>query len=300
MPKKMLIAASLMGCSFSLAVLAAYWPDELRGRSDRRAGPAVQLPASAPAAFIQISAENPTGEAHASEMLDAVQEQVRKQAGGYGPGVHIVPDAQLNMPVKLAPGQTKSSVIKDSLAGVRTVADGVIFDFKGAARSAKPGFRPASELAGDKSLYIDRRDIRKSGLKDSMLRSYTYSGTFLQGPDGIKDAKLRRHFETPTGRTGWTGLLRLFDGHPVLGAVLFQESDVAAAKGTVLIPESAINMRVLEFPATLSRKQDAAGRTMSEISWAEEGRRIYSLSAGAVDDGSVSALRELAEAAATR
>lgn len=302
MSKKMQMIGLLIGCSITAAALAGIRPKEILLSSDRASvgsdRSSVQLSGRQFAAQMQGSPPPACPDANAAELLTAIQTKVREEAGGYGPGVHIVPDEKVKMPVMLAPGQTKSSVITDSLKGIRSVPDGAVFDFKDIAQNGKSGFRPASEIASDANLYIERRDVSRSGLTNSMLRYYTYSGTFLQGPKGIENPELRKHFETPTGRTGWTGLVRVFDNHPVLGAVLFQESDIAAANGTVLIPQSAINSRVFEYPATLSRKRDTAGRAMSEISWVEEGRRIYSISAGAVDDRSVSALSELAESLA--
>jgi len=210
-------------------------------------------------------------------LIAQAREETRLRAGGHPPGVHIVP------------GEAQDPI---DPAKVKTVPVGGVIDFD----LIHNGKFPAAtvDTSGLDSIYIDPLDISGSSLGQARLVKSEPGGAYLNGDSYARTRELRNAERTPNGKSGWTGLTRVFSGHGQLGDVMLDESDNLAAGITVLVPQSSINSTVSTFPAILTRLQDASGKTMSDLTWIGKNDRTYSLKIKAIDEKSVENLKRLA------
>lgn len=203
-----------------------------------------------------------------------------QEAGGYGPGVHIVKDGK---GVKWDP-----SDVEVLPAGQLSDASKIKEDKNGQLKKGK-------KLLEDKDRYIDPIDVAGSTLGKADDVGYALGGVYLNGPAYASTKELKEVEQTPTGRSGWTQLTRVYQNVRSLGDVVLEESDNTAARIAVRIPDSFVNTSVTGLPATLIRSQDGSGRTMTSLRWVAPGGKTYGLVINQIDNGSVRTLMELAE-----
>lgn len=205
------------------------------------------------------------------------RENARLAAGGYPPGAHIV-----------------SGLTKDILdpRKIKSVPAGGVIDFEN-IRNMHRQLR-SGDPSKDESIYIRPLDIDGSDLRNAKLIGYDTNGTLLKGANYAQTAELKRVEQTPSGRSGWTGLTRAYERVDQIDHVIFQESDNIAAGITVLIPENSVNAKVGKFPATLSRFVDTNGKSMSDLSWLGPDGKTYSLKIEQIDDISIARLMKIA------
>lgn len=213
-----------------------------------------------------------------ASFIAEAREETRLKAGGYPPGAHLVSSGRQ---VHIDPNEVKS------------VPSGGVIDFD-LIRSRKMPTNTAREPGRD-AIYIEPLDVSGSSLKQAKLVKSEPGGAYLNGEGYARTQELRNAERTPSGKSGWTGMTRVFSEYEQLGNVILEESDNAAAGITVLVPRSSINSAVGKFPATLIRLKDSGGKTMSDLSWIGDKDRTYSLKIEAIDDGSVLKLKQLAD-----
>ena len=213
----------------------------------------------------------------ASFIAEARQE-ARLKAEGYPPGAYFVSSGRQGY---IDPKQVKS------------VPSGGVIDFD-LIRDGKMPSNTARDSGRD-AIYIEPLDISHSSLNQAKLIQSEPGGTYRNGEGYARTQELRNAERTPSGKSGWTGLTRVFAQYEQLGNVIFEESDNVAAGTTVLVPQSSINSTVDKFPATLIRLRDSGGKTMSDLSWIGDNNKTYSLKTEKIDDGSVLKLNQLAD-----
>ena len=213
-----------------------------------------------------------------ANLIEKSRQDARAIAGNYYPGVHIVP------------GTEESRINPDA---IKYVPNGSLVDFKKITGNSE--LRSPKNLANEKSLYIEPTDLKETGLVDVNMVGYQVSGGYLNGSDYTQTDVLRKAEATPSGRSGWTGLTRVYAGHATLDRIILDESDTAAARLIVLIPDNTLNSRVGPYRATLGRFKSDDGTTMSDLSWINDAGRSYNLKISQIDDRSVGQLMLLAD-----
>lgn len=215
---------------------------------------------------------------HAREILKG-REIAIQHSGGYKPGVYIVENRQAAMWGAERIASVPAGHLLD-IERIKEDKDGILKDGQG--------------LHGDNDRYIDPIDVSGTDLGKSEMVGYALSGAYLNGPGYARTRELREAEATPSGRSGWTGLTRVYENVSSLGDVVLEESDIVAARSTALIPRAYVNAEVSGMPATLLRSQDASGKTTTSLSWASKEGKTYDLTIGKIDDDSVRSLKRLA------
>lgn len=224
-----------------------------------------------------------------AKSIERFRKTKRSQIGEFPPGLHIVE----SLPIRGGEGAHPTNP-PVAIEDIKTVPDKHIPDLE-AMSSSKSISRDLVRLRTPGNIYVDMIPSDSGGLKGLEFAGFITSGVYLKGNAHVTSEALRDLLATPSGKTGFSGVTRFFRGHPELGLIAINETDLVAAGSIRIIEAGKINTIVGSYPASLMRfkGEDGLGNLMS-LRWADQSGKYYKIETSEIDDRAVEALMALA------
>lgn len=225
--------------------------------------------------------------------IDAIRRyrtMLNEASGSRGLGAFIVADRD----------ERSAENIRNALRSVRLISrqEAKAFDLAG-----KPGgidLKSGNALISDRSFSIKPANLNATPMQKATFTGYIPAGTYVNASEKSNNPLLKSLINSEDASDGWTGISRVFDNVPGLGRVILEESDIRAGGGVATIPQSSINHKAGDYPATLGRMQDEFGVGYTMIRWIESDRYLMEIRARTNDQSSINALSNLANDIANR